>query len=369
MTKYPIIPGVRQARQIPAPRSRARARRGICSTVNCTLDGQRRHRFQPLWCPERPCWRLRPPSRRAGGRPAAPKADQAPARGDNSAAFCLEWPPPARHTPATSKKQMPISKSRLPQHLGFTLIELLVVIAIIAILAGMLLPALTRAKAQADRAMCVSNCKQWGVAIQMYANDHSEYFPDNTDGGDLSWCGARTAQFWNDYLIPSKKQKGEKEKNHVVFCPTDKWHRYADLWRGISGPETFPQLTGYFYLPHRNTKSGWPYNSNGLEGWASRKKLGGEFSDAPVLIDRLQAWGSWNPKSNTGKVEWFIDDSGKRIPTAVHRAHKGEPTGGNFLFEDGHVSWYIRKNVELGSGSGSWQCFYKIQVSSLSTNR
>jgi len=60
-----------------------RARRGICSTVNCTLDGQRQHRFQPLWCPERPCWRLRLPSRRAGGRPAAPKADQAPARGDN----------------------------------------------------------------------------------------------------------------------------------------------------------------------------------------------------------------------------------------------------------------------------------------------
>jgi len=64
---------------------------------------------RPRWCPSRPCWRLPPPSRGAGGRPAAPKADQAPARGDNSAAFRLEWPPPARHTPATSKKQMPIS--------------------------------------------------------------------------------------------------------------------------------------------------------------------------------------------------------------------------------------------------------------------
>jgi len=87
-----------------------RARRGICSTVNCTLDGHRQHRFQPLWCPERPCWRLRPPSRRAGAQQPR-RADQAPARGDNSAAFRLEWPPPARHTPATSKKQMPISHS------------------------------------------------------------------------------------------------------------------------------------------------------------------------------------------------------------------------------------------------------------------
>ncbi len=45
-----------------------RVRRGIGSTVNCTLDGQRQHRFQALWCPERPCWRLRPPFG-AGGRP------------------------------------------------------------------------------------------------------------------------------------------------------------------------------------------------------------------------------------------------------------------------------------------------------------
>ena len=230
----------------------------------------------------------------------------------------------------SGKKREP--RNEIRKERGFTLIELLVVIAIIAILAAMLLPALSRAKERGNRAVDRSNLHQQGLSLLMYASENREKFPDlrdlplaNTQGTALGlWA-------WDISSNAVSQLMANGGTQDIFYCPSDRAFNCTNTWD--FNPNF--RILGYVYLlpgagmniiTPRPESPFWKTNTLGTQETPP--------ANAELVVDvvvRDTVTGSFTQISVGGLPAGIIQRT-SHLEGSV-------PAGSSELFIDGHSEW------------------------------
>ncbi len=203
---------------------------------------------------------------------------------------------------------------------GFTLIELLVVIAIIAILAAMLFPVFARAREAARRTSCLSNLKQLGLAVHMYAGDYDELFPVDRYACNSSTTHTRLIQQVNPYI----------NNMQVLYCPsTSKVSQWMPDFQPTDANKTAGNI-GYYYYSFDQIPATVSPGKPSYSTWVSWGFLRARIGDQTRVMSER-----WDTDC------WLWSDAWCKLTrtnygVTLHDSHNGSI---NICYLDGHVKF------------------------------
>jgi prepilin-type N-terminal cleavage/methylation domain-containing protein len=226
-------------------------------------------------------------------------------------------------------RQLKIS-SKAWERCAFTLIELLVVIAIIAILASMLLPALSKAKAKSLSIKCNSNQRQIGLGLHMYADDNGDFYPRYEEWGCL---GGKTGVITlHGGLVPESRRPLNKyvQAKDGFKCPADKGD---SLWKDLfpSGIKSCYDAWGNSYL------MGWSRENLGMQHVTGDSR---EQITTPAGRPMKTSEVARSPSNKLMQGDWpYWSDRDKNDPMSQWHNAKGQYRF-NTLWGDGHTEFF-----------------------------